>query len=287
MSVDNSHSGVDSKVSVPLGSQDGHVKAGLCSGAAVVTKSRPAKSIEKETCQGTGEAGIGPGFKVKIVSRSKLESVEGQTAQSTSKGTSLKQGGNDQSEPFDTVTLTSEGIDTEAAGAWETEYGSNQDLALSRFWEIEQGQVTDVQGKLRAHLSFWEHKLQPAPWIINCIKDGYKLPFRSMPKPYIRPNQASAIANREFVTQAISELVQNRCVVKVSTQPHVCSPLSVVSNTMGKQRLVINLRYLNGYLWKDKFKYEDMRIAMLLFQQGDYVFSFDLKSGYHHIDIIM
>ena len=30
---------------------------------------------------------------------------------------------------------------------------------------------------------------------------------------------------------------------------------------------------------------KDMRIAMLLFQPGDYVFSFDLKSGYHHIDI--
>ena len=99
------------------------------------------------------------------------------------------------------------------------------------------------------------------------------------------PNQASAITNREFVIQAISELVQNRCVVKVPRQPHICSPLSVVSNSMGKQRLVINLRYLNGYLWKDKFKYEDMRIAMLLFQKEDYVFSFDLKSGYHHIDI--
>ena len=156
---------------------------------------------------------------------------------------------------------------------------------MSRFWEIEQGQVTDVQGKLKAHLSFWELKLQPAPWIISCIKEGYKLPLLSIPETYIRPNQASALANREFVTQAISELVQNRCVVEVATQPHVCSPLSVVSNSGNKQRLVINLRYLNGYLQKDKFKYEDLRTAMLLFQQGDYMFSFDLKSGYHHIDI--
>ena len=150
---------------------------------------------------------------------------------------------------------------------------------------MEQGQVIDVQGKLRAHLRFWENILQPAPWIISCIKDGYKLPLHSIPQPYIQPNQASASANREFVTQAISDLVQNRCVVKVSSQPHVCSPLSVVSNSMSKQRLVINLRYLNGYLWKDKFKYEDMHIAILLFQPGDYIFSFDLKSGYHNIDI--
>ena len=106
----------------------------------------------------------------------------------------------------------------------------------------------------------------------------------SIPEIFICPNQASALANKEFVTQAISELVQNRCVVEVTSQPHVCSPLSVVSNSGNKQRLVINLRYLNGYLQKEKFKYEDSRTAMLLFQQGDYMFSFDLKSGYHHID---
>ena len=53
----------------------------------------------------------------------------------------------------------------------------------------------------------------------------------------------------------------------------------------GKKRLVIDLRYLNGCLLKDSFKYEDLRIAMLMFQKGDYLFSFDLKSSYHHVDI--
>ena len=59
----------------------------------------------------------------------------------------------------------------------------------------------------------------------------------------------------------------------------------MVDNGKGKLRLVINLRYLNQFLWKDKFKYEDLRVAMLMFQKDDFVFSFDLKSGYHHIEI--
>ena len=37
--------------------------------------------------------------------------------------------------------------------------------------------------------------------------------------------------------------------------------------------------------FKQKFKYEDVRVAMLLFQKGDYLFPFDLKFGYHHVDI--
>ena len=43
---------------------------------------------------------------------------------------------------FLTQSLLQEGIDTEAA-----ECENNQDLVLSRFWEMEQEQVTDVQGK--------------------------------------------------------------------------------------------------------------------------------------------
>ena len=194
----------------------------------------------------------------------------------------LNQGVNFPSDLSNTVTQASKGIDTVMAETWEAQCETSPDLALSRFWELEQGQVTDVKGKLKAHLSFWELKLQPAPWI---IRESYKLPLLSIPEIFIRPNQTSALANREFVNKAISELVQNRCVVKVASQPHICSPLSVVSNSRNKQPLVIYLCYLNGYLQKEKFKYEDLRTAMQLFQQGDYMFSFDLKSGYHHIDI--
>lgn len=64
-----------------------------------------------------------------------------------------------------------------------------------------------------------------------------------------------------------------------------CSPLSVVTNSSGKKHLAIDLKYLNGYLLKENFKYEDLRIAMLMFQKGNYLFSFDLKSSYHHVDI--
>ena len=54
---------------------------------------------------------------------------------------------------------------------------------------------------------------------------------------------------------------------------------------MQEKKLVVNLRYLNRFLCKHKFKYEDLRIVTSLFERGEYMFMFDLKSGYHHIDI--
>ena len=158
---------------------------------------------------------------------------------------------------------------------------------LSRCWEFEQDstQISDVQGRMFSCLSFWEQVLEAPPLVLECIKVGYKLPLLSIPEPYQKPNHKSARDEQDFVSQAISELEKNRCVQKSETVPVVCSPLSVVVSSGGKKRFVIDLRYLNGYLLKDSFKYEDLRIAMLMFQKGDYLFSFDLKSGYHHVDI--
>ena len=67
--------------------------------------------------------------------------------------------------------------------------------------------------------------------------------------------------------------------------PYLCSPLSVVENSSGKLRRVLNLRYLSQFLYAPHFKYEDLRIAALLFEKHEFLFKFDLKSGYHRVDI--
>ena len=95
----------------------------------------------------------------------------------------------------------------------------------------------------------------------------------------------SSLEHKDFVLEALQELEENQCIVKVQYPPHLCSPLSVAVNSQEKRRLVLNLHYLNQILWTEKFKYEDVCVAMLMFQKGDYLFAFELKSGYHHIDI--
>ena len=61
-------------------------------------------------------------------------------------------------------------------------------------------------------------------------------------------------------------------------QPHVYSSLSVVENSAGKKRLVVDHCHVNKFFkkYKYKFKYEDLRVAMLLFEKGEYMFAFDL-----------
>lgn len=58
-----------------------------------------------------------------------------------------------------------------------------------------------------------------------------------------------------------------------------------MANAKGKKRLVINLRYLNKFVVKRKFKYEGINTFVELAERGDFMISFNLRSGYHHIDI--
>jgi hypothetical protein len=67
--------------------------------------------------------------------------------------------------------------------------------------------------------------------------------------------------------------------------PFVVSPLSVATNKAGKQRLILDLSLLNKSVRKEKFKYEDWKVAIQLFSKGCYTFKFDLKNGYHHFDV--
>ena len=86
-------------------------------------------------------------------------------------------------------------------------------------------------------------------------------------------------------TAICSTVVKGQYIREVKEKPYVCSPLSVVGNSSSKKRLVVNMRHVNKFLLRRSFKYEDLRIAMMLFEQGELMFSFDLKSGYHHVDI--
>ena len=50
-------------------------------------------------------------------------------------------------------------------------------------------------------------------------------------------------------------------------------------------RLILGLGELNNFVEKKKVKFEDLNVALNYFRKDCFLFKFDLKSGYHHIDI--
>ena len=61
--------------------------------------------------------------------------------------------------------------------------------------------------------------------------------------------------------------------------------LAVTVQVNGEKRLILDLRLIDLHVQKQKFKGEKMHTIKNIFAKDIFVFSFDLKSGYHHIDI--
>jgi len=50
--------------------------------------------------------------------------------------------------------------------------------------------------------------------------------------------------------------------------------------------LILDLRHVNKHIWKEKFKFKDIRNASIYLPTDNFMFKFDLKSDYRHIDIL-
>ena len=120
--------------------------------------------------------------------------------------------------------------------------------------------------------------------VLDVKENGYKIPFISTPKPAEFKNNKSALLNDSFVSDSIQELLRTKRIVEIPFKPHVVSPLSVSTNK-GKTRLILDLRYVNLHVWKERVKFEDWKVFLNYLSKEGSIFSFDLKSGYHHVDI--
>lgn len=160
----------------------------------------------------------------------------------------------------------------------------DQDV-LGRNYEIKSdGSKVSVRGRLRKSLRQWK-QINAPQFVLETIEFGYKLPLLTTPPPRIFRNNKSALDERLFVEDAIHSLLVLNCIVELAESPGIINPLSVSKQKSGKKRLILDLRHINRHLYKSKFKCEDLSVAKEVLRPGDFMFSFDLKSGYHHIDI--
>ena len=140
-----------------------------------------------------------------------------------------------------------------------------------------------VKGSLKSKFSFWK-EIGANKFVLDTIQNGYSLPFDKLPHSNYLENNKSALQNDSFVKEAITDLLQSGSVIEVDHKPFVVNPLTVAQNSV-KKRLVLDLRYVNPFLWKEHVRFEDWKFALDYYHENCYMYNFDLKSGYHHIDI--
>ncbi len=142
----------------------------------------------------------------------------------------------------------------------------------------------NVKGSLARHADFWK-TLTSDQLILGIIENGYQPPFLSTPPKFRKKNNATAIKNSQFVTHSVLELIINGFANLTKKPCKVTNPFTVSTQSNGKKRLIADLRHLNFFLQTEKFKMEDLRIALPALRQSEYMFSFDITKAYYHIDL--
>lgn len=137
--------------------------------------------------------------------------------------------------------------------------------------------VTSVRGRLAKCISEWEGINAPG-FILEVIREGYKIPFVSLPPPKHSDNNLSAIKEKDFVSEAILDLLKMNCIEELDEAPDIVNPLSVSIQSSGKKRLILDLyRHANLYVYKTKFKISKSRFQ--LFHGGIPFLSLILSRG--------
>lgn len=137
---------------------------------------------------------------------------------------------------------------------------------------------------MKNHISFWK-EIGCSSVVLDILENGYYIPFVTTPENMIKNNNRSALENSEFVSLAVSDLLNNGCITEVKDKPVVVNPLNVSIQRSGKKRLILDSREVNKHIYKQDIKFEDWKIALQYCDKNSFMYKFDLNSGYHHIDI--
>ncbi|CAC5394731.1 unnamed protein product [Mytilus coruscus] len=110
------------------------------------------------------------------------------------------------------------------------------------YYEYEQdGTDIIVKGRLKENIQVWIN-IGAYDYIIDTIRDGYKIPFYSIPPSTYLYNNLSALHNSDFVHTAFQDLLHRGLIVPCDQRPFIVNPLTVSVQSNLKKRLILDLR---------------------------------------------
>ena len=136
-----------------------------------------------------------------------------------------------------------------------------------------------------ARLPFFAHqwsKVTTNKWVLNVVKEGYKLQFDPDPPPP-RPftHFSHSHKSSSIIRLLIQDYLSKGAIKVVDVQPdQYVSRIFEVPKKTGDYRLILDLSDLNHYLKKVHFKMEGLLAIASLISIGDFMASLDLQDAF-------
>jgi len=138
--------------------------------------------------------------------------------------------------------------------------------------------------------NYWEewNKIGADKWVLKTLKEGYRIPFSSLPTltitPEIRIQYMQDPVRRKLLASAIKEMEEKAAIETVSSpDPGFYSQIFLVPKPGNKW--IIDLSALNSHIPCQTFKMETPGSTPGSVQKGQWLTSLDLKDAYFHVPI--
>ena len=138
--------------------------------------------------------------------------------------------------------------------------------------------------------NFWQIWLDlgAGPKVVQILKEGYTLPFRTRAKLTRSPTVISCYVSPHrnfYLMEALHQLIDKNAVEMVQNQRSLgfFNRLFLVPKPNNKWRPILDLSKLNLFLKVEKFKMETLETIKTSLQEGEWVTSIDFKDAYCHI----
>ena len=150
---------------------------------------------------------------------------------------------------------------------------------------------TFVAGKLFCQADSWLSKLELSSHVKRWVLDGYSEYLHTLPSAIWKQNSPSCQKHAGFVSQEVQALLACQAVEDVTSvqqdpaQVAAVLPLLVAESHTRKNRVCWNGRAVNACMDPPSFKLEHAPKAAAMMRPGDFMFTVDMKSGYHQIPL--
>jgi len=129
--------------------------------------------------------------------------------------------------------------------------------------------------------------------VLRWIKEGVPVSWRAGPPPPFHHGESCADVKgvqRQFMLSELSRLESAGAIQRVPDKgPHVrhVTRMFMVPKppAVDKWRMVLDLRHLNSFCIDKKCRFESLKDLRRMVRPDDWMFSFDLKDGYHAVGI--
>ena len=131
------------------------------------------------------------------------------------------------------------------------------------------------------YIKFFEH-IGACDFVINTLKNGHNPQLIGEVPQYDRGNNKTYYEHQTFALGEIKNLIAQGKAELVDKKPWVVNPLGVKVEPT-KLRLFLDCSWLNDFIVVPSFKMDDVKTGLSFFKKGGYIYSFDMKDGYHHL----